>query len=165
MPIGATGDVEDLIGFEHAGAWILRIGAGGGQHVEIEANDLARTLDGDARLHPILAGVDVGHERLQSVGDELDGTAELDCRRRRRELVAGAVNLEPKRAADVGRNDLHVVIGEAEGGGEHALDHVRALAAGGNAELAGGRIVVASSERGSKLTAVCRPNSKLSSTI
>ena len=130
VPVGPAGDVEDLVGLEHAGARILRIGAGARQHVDVEGQDLAGLAHGHARLDGILARVDVGDERLQPVGDELDGPAELDRRRRRRHLVAVGVDLEAERAADVGGDDLHVVVGDAQRVREHVLDHVRALAAG-----------------------------------
>ena len=85
--------------------------------------------------------MDVGHEHFQAVGDELDGTAELDGGRGRGQFVAVGMDLEAERAADVGCDDLHVVLGHAERVGKHMLEHVRALAAGGDGELAGRRVV------------------------
>ncbi len=136
VPVGTAGDVEHLGGLEHAGARVLRIGAGARQHVDVEGLDGAGLAHGDAPLHAVLAGVDVGHERFQAVGDELDGTAELDGGRGGGQLVAVGVDLEAERAADVGRDDLHVVLRDAERVREHVLEHVRALAAGGDGELA-----------------------------
>ena len=141
VPVGPAGDVEDLVGLEHAGARILRIGAGARQHVDVQAQDLAGPAHGHARLDEVLAGMDVGDERLEAVGDELDGSAERDGGGRRRHLVAIGVDLEAERAADVGGDDLHVVIGDAQRLREHALDHVRALAAGVDGELAGALVV------------------------
>ena len=92
-------------------------------------------------LDRVLARVDVGDERLQPVGDELDGPAELDRGRHGRHLVAVGVDLEAERAADVGRDDLHVVVGHAQRAREHVLDHVRALAAGVDGELARALVV------------------------
>ena len=131
VPVGPARDVEDLRALEHAGARILRVGAGARQHVDVEAHDLARLAHGDARLHEVLARVDVGHEQLQPVGDELDRPAQLDCRRSCRQLVAVAVDLEPERAADVRGHDLHAC-GQARPAccANTTLDHVRALAAG-----------------------------------
>ena len=61
-------------------------------------------------LTRVLARVDVGHERFQAVGDELDRAAELDGGGGGGQLVAVGVDLEAERAADVGRDDLHVVL-------------------------------------------------------
>ena len=96
---------------------------------------------GHARLDEIFAGVDVGDEGFQAVGDELDGAAKIDGRSRRRHLVAIGVDLEPERAADIRGDDLHHVIGQPQRVREHALDHVRALAAGVDGELAGAPVV------------------------
>ena len=141
VPVGPARDVEHLRALEHAGARILRVGAGARQHVDVEGLDLAGLAHGDARLDEVLARVDVGHEQLQTVGDELDGTAQLDGRRGRRQFVAVGVDLEPERAADIGSDDLHPVVGHAQRLREHALDHVRALAAGGDGELARALVV------------------------
>ena len=43
--VGSAGDVEDLIGLEHAGARELRIGAGARKHVDVERLDLAGPAD------------------------------------------------------------------------------------------------------------------------
>ena len=141
VPVGSAGDVEDLVGLEHAGARILRVGAGARQHVDVQAQDLAGLAHGHARLDEVLARMDVGDERLEAVGDELDRAAEHDGGRRRRHLVAVGVDLEAERAADVRGDDLHVVVGNAQRLREHALDHVRALAAGVDGELAGALVV------------------------
>ena len=94
VAIGPAGDVEDLVGLEHAGARILRVGAGARQHVDVEGLDLAGLAHGDACLHRVLARVDVGHEGFQPVGDELDRPTEPDRRGGCRHLVAVGVDLE-----------------------------------------------------------------------
>ena len=152
-------DVEDLGALEHAGARILRIGARARQHVDVERQYLARLADGHARLDRGLARVDVGDERLDAVGDELDGTAELDRRRHGRDLVAVAVDLEPERAADVGRHDLHHVVRHAQRARVEILDHVRALAAGVDGELA--RALVEGRQHAARLEAHSRMAAEL----
>src|SRR5262245_13483619 len=139
-------DGEDLVGFEHARARVLRIGAGTRKHVNIKPYDLARTVYRNARLDGIFPRVDVGHKRFQPVGDELDRTAEFDRRRHRCDLVTITVDLQAKRAADIGRNDLHVVVGNTQRLCKYALDHVRALTARGDGKLAG-RLVVGGEQR------------------
>ena len=136
VPVGTAGDVEHLRGLEHAGARILRIGAGARQHVDVERLDGAGLAHRDTPLHGVFARMDVGHERFQAVGDELDRAAELDGGGGGGQLVTVGVDLEAERAADIGRDDLHVVLGNAERVREHVLEHVRALAAGGDGELA-----------------------------
>ena len=68
-----------------------------------------------------------------------------------RHLVAVGVDLEAERAADIRGDDLHVVVGDAQRVREHALDHVRALAAGVDGELA--RALVVGGEHGAGLEA------------
>ena len=129
----------------------MRVGAGARQHVDVEGLDLAGLADRDAALDDVLARVDVGDERLQPVGDELHRAAELDGRGDGRHLVAVGVDLEAERAADVGGDDLHVVVGHAQRAREHVLDHVRALAGGVDGELA--RALVVGGEQPARLQA------------
>jgi hypothetical protein len=49
----------------------------------------------------VVAGVDVGGEALQTVGDELDRAPQQHRQRDRRHLVGIGVDLDAERAADV----------------------------------------------------------------
>ncbi len=73
--------------------------------------------------------MNIRHERFKPVGDELDRPAKRHRRRCCRDLIAEGVNLQPERAADVGRDHADIVLGNAQRAREHRLNHVRDLAA------------------------------------
>ncbi len=97
------------------------------------------SLHADPRLHAVVAGMDVGDEALDAVGDELDRALEQLRQRHRRHLVGIGVHLDAERAADVLGDDAHLVLLEVEVLGEQVLHHVRRLGAviDGQAPLAG----------------------------
>ena len=80
-------------------------------------------------LDAMVAGVDVGDEALEPVGDELDRPLEQLRQRHRRHLVGIGVHLDAERAADVLGDDAHLVLLEPEVLGEQVLHHVRRLRA------------------------------------
>ena len=77
VAVGTAGDCEDLVGLEHARAWVLRIGAGTRKHVDIKAQYLARTVYRHARLDGIFARVDIGHKRFHGSAMNLTGRPSL----------------------------------------------------------------------------------------
>ena len=70
--VGPADQIDDLIGLDAAGSWVHRIRPDAGQIVDLERGDRAVLLDADARLDAMVAGMDVGDETLEAVGDELD---------------------------------------------------------------------------------------------
>ena len=137
--VGAADQVHDLVRLDAAGARIDRIGADAGQIVDLERGDGAVVLDADLRLDAMIAGVNVGDEAFEAVGDEFDRPLQQLRQRDRRHLVGIDVHLDAERAADVLGEHAHLVLFEAEVLGEKILRHVRRLRAliDGQALLAG----------------------------
>ncbi len=127
--IGTADEIDDLIGFDRAGARIHRIGADRRQIVDLEGEDVALPVDGDAALAAMVAGVNVGEKALDAVGDVFDGTAQHPGERGGRHLVGIDVNLDAERAAHVLADDAHLGFLEAEMLGDDVLHHVRRLRA------------------------------------
>ena len=97
--------------------------------VDLEGGDGAVVFDADLRLDAMIAGVNVGDETLEPVGDELDRPLQQLRQRHRRHLVGIDVHLDAERAADVLGEHAHLMLFEAEVLGEHVLRHVRRLGA------------------------------------
>ena len=74
--VGTADEIDDLVGLDRAGARIHRIGSDAGEIVDLERGDGAVALDADLALAAMIAGVDVGVETLDPVGDELDRPAQ-----------------------------------------------------------------------------------------
>ena len=86
-------------------------------------------LDADLCLDAVVAGMDVGDETLDAVGDEFDRPLEQLRQRHRRHLVGIGVHLDAERAADILGEHAHLMFGETEMLGEQVLHHVRRLRA------------------------------------
>ena len=140
--VRAADQVHDLVALHRAGARIDRIGADARQIIDIDGGDAALGIDGHAPLDAVVAGVDVGGEALQPVGNELDGPAHDLGDDGHRHLVGIDVHLDAVAAADVGADHAHVALGQAHVLGEHALHHVRRLGGVIDGELARGAVVV-----------------------
>jgi hypothetical protein len=69
--IGPADEIDDLIGFDRAGARIHRIGADPGEIVDLERPDRAVALDADPPLAAMVTRVDIRIEAFDPVGDEL----------------------------------------------------------------------------------------------
>ncbi len=127
--VGPAGEVDDLVGLDAGGARVDRVGADAGEVVDLEGGDGAVLRHADLRLDAMVAGVDVGDEALDPVGDELDRPLEQLRQRHRRHLVGVGVHLDAEGAADVLGQHAHLVLGEVEVLGEQVLHHVRRLRA------------------------------------
>ena len=103
-------------------------------------------VDRHAPADAMVAGVDVGGEALQPVGDELDRAAHDPGDHRHRHLVGVDVHLDAVAAADVGADHAHVALGQAHVLGEDRLHHVRRLGGVMHGEP-GGRAVVVGQDR------------------
>src|SRR5262249_14078413 len=124
-----AGEVDDLVGLDARRARIDRVRADAGEVVDLPGGDGAVALDPDLRLHAMVAGVDIGDEALDAVGDELDRTLEQLGERDRRHLVRISVHLDAERAAHVLGHDADLMLLEPEVLGEQVLHHVRRLRA------------------------------------
>ena len=127
--VGPADQIDDLVGLDAAGARIDRIRADAGQIVDLERGDGAVVLHADLRLDAMIAGVDVGDEALEPVGDEFDRPPQQLRQRHRRHLVGIGVHLDAERAADVLGEHAHLMLFETEVLGEQVLHHVRRLRA------------------------------------
>ncbi len=127
--VGAADEIDDLVRLDAAGARIDGVGADAGEIVDLACGDGAGAGHADLRLDAVVAGVDVGDEALEAVGDELHRAPQQLRQRHRRHLVGIGVDLDAERAADVLGEHAHLVLGEPEVLGEQVLHHVRRLRA------------------------------------
>ena len=125
--VGPAGEVDHLVRLDTGGARIDRVGADAGEVVDLPGGNGAVLLHADPRLDAVIAGVDVGDEALDPVGDELDRPLEQPGERHRRHLVGVGVDLYAERAADVLGDDADLMFFEAKMLGEQVLHHVRRL--------------------------------------
>src|SRR6267142_5766275 len=72
--IGTTDEIDDLIGLDRTGARIHRIGSDPREIVDLECRNSAIALDTDPSLAAMVAGMNIGIEALDPVGDEFDRT-------------------------------------------------------------------------------------------
>ena len=86
--------------------------------------------------------MDVGQERLAARGHPLDRPSERERQRDGGEVVLVDVDLDAERAADIGRDHAHALLGQVEQVGQHGLHHVRHLGRHPHREAARGRLEV-----------------------
>ena len=127
--VGPAGEVDHLIGLDPGGARVDRVGSDAGEVVDLEGGDGAVFRHADLRLDAMVAGVNVGDETLDAVGDEFHRTPEQLRQRHRRHLVGIGVHLDAEGAADVLGHHPHLMLGEVEVLGKQVLHHVRRLRA------------------------------------
>ena len=125
--VGAADEVHHLVGLDAAGARIHRERPDAGEVVDLEGGDGPVVLHGDARLDAMVAGMDVGGEALQPVGDELDRPFQQLGEGGGRHLVGIDVDLDAERSADILGDDAHLMLGEIQMLGEDVLHHVGRL--------------------------------------
>ena len=140
--VGPADHVDDLVGLDRAGPGIHRIRADAGQVVDLHRQDAAVLRHRDLGVDAVVAGVDVGEERFQPVGDELDRPLERDRKPHRRHLVGIGVDLDPERAADVFGDHPHAMLLEPEMERENALHHVGRLGRVVDGQVAGRRVEI-----------------------
>ena len=69
--VGSADQVDDLVGLDGAGARIHRIGTDAGEIVDLECRDRAVALDADPPPAAMVAGVNIGVEAFDPVGDDI----------------------------------------------------------------------------------------------
>ena len=99
--IGTADEIDDLVGLDGAGARIHRIGTDAGEIVDLERRDGAVALDADLALAAMIAGMNIGIEALDPVGDEFDRPAQQFRQRIGRHFVGVDVDLDAEGAADI----------------------------------------------------------------
>ena len=127
--VGAADEIDDLVGLDGAGARIHRIGTDAGEIVDLERRDGAVALDADPPLAAMVAGVNIGVEAFDPVGDEFDRPAQQFRQRIGRHFVGVDVDLDAEGAADVLADHANLRLLEAEMKRRDVLHHVRRLRA------------------------------------
>ena len=127
--IGTADQIDDLVGLDGAGARIHRIGTDAGEIVDLERRDGAVALDADPALAAMIAGVNIGVEAFDPVGDEFDRPAQQFRQRIGRHLVGVDVDLDAERAADILADHANLRLLKAEMQRRDVLHHVRRLGA------------------------------------
>ena len=127
--IGTADEIDDLIGLDRAGARIHRIGPDPRKIVDLECRDGAVALDADLSLAAMVAGMNIGIEALDPVGDEFDRPPQQLGQRVGRHLVGIDVNLDAEGAADVLADHADLRFLQAEMKRRNILHHMRRLRA------------------------------------
>ena len=127
--IGPADEIDDLIGLDRAGARIHRIGPDAREIVDLERRDGAVALDADLSLAAMVAGMNVGVEALDPVGDEFDRPPQQLRQRIGRHLVGIDVDLDAEGAADVLADHANLRLLKPEMQRRDVLHHVRRLRA------------------------------------
>ena len=125
--VRAAGQINDLISLDARRARVNRVGTDAGEIVDLEGGDDTVFGDADLALDAVIAGVNVGDETLDAVGDELDWAFEQLRQRDRRHLIGISVHLDAERAADILGQHAHLRLRQIEMPGEQVLHHVRRL--------------------------------------
>ena len=140
--VGAAAEVHHLVALDGRGAGIDRIGPDAGPVVDVDGEDLSLRIHRDLRLDLVVAGVDVGGETLQPVGDELYRAAHDLGDGGGRDLVGVDMHLDPVGPAHVAADHPHPAFGNVEVLGQNRLDHVRRLGGVVGGHLPLGRVPV-----------------------
>ena len=127
--VGTADQIDDLVGLDGAGARIHRIGADAGEIVDLERRDGAVALDADPALAAMVAGMNVGIEAFDPVGDEFDRPAQQFRQRIGRHFVGVDVDLDAEGAADILADHANLRFLKAEMKRRDVLHHVRRLRA------------------------------------
>ena len=92
--IRAPNQVHDLIALDRTGSWKHRIRADSGQIIDLKGEYFAIPIDRRARLDPMVAGMDVTREGLQTVSDKFHRATAQDRQRNRRKIIRIGVDLD-----------------------------------------------------------------------
>ena len=127
--IGAADQVDDLVGLDGAGTRVHRIGTDAGEIVDLERHDGPVALDADPALAAMVAGVDIGVEAFDPVGDEFDRPAQQLRQRIGRHFIGVDMNLDAEGAADVLADHANLRVLKPKMKRRDVLHHVRRLRA------------------------------------
>ena len=126
--VRATHQIDHLIAFNGAGAREHGIRTNAGEVLHVKAQNFTVTVDRDAGLDVVVAGMDVAGEALQPIGHKLDRTAQHDGQRDGRKVVGISMHLDAKGATDVLAHHANSAGGQIELASVQVLHHVRSLA-------------------------------------
>jgi len=127
--VGRPAQVDQHVELVDARAWIRRIGADIHGVLELEPDDPPEFVEPDARPDEMGPRMDIGDERFEPIGDELDRPGENARQRRGRHFVAIEVDLDAVGAADVRTDHPHPMLRNPEMLGQQGLHDVRRLTA------------------------------------
>ena len=145
LAIGVGDVVAAGADMEHAGREFGRVGAGVkravvGNHIGAQCEDLAVSGGGQFTGHVVVAGKAGGGQILDAVFHPLDRAAQHDGGHDGADIAGINRHLVAKAAADVGRDDAHLGLGDARKHGHHGAHDVRRLAGEVGGEFAADRI-------------------------
>ncbi len=127
--VGSSGQIEDLVALDPGRSREHRVRSDAREVVDLERRHVAVAVDGELRLHAVIARMDVGEEGFEAIGGELHRAPEHERKRACGDLVAVRVDLDAEGAADVARDDAHAVLIQRKPARDDPLHHVRRLAA------------------------------------
>ncbi|OIQ63242.1 hypothetical protein GALL_552170 [mine drainage metagenome] len=127
--IGTADQIDDLVGFDGAGARIHRIRTDAREIVDLEGRDGPVALDPDPPLAAMVAGMNIGVEALDPVRDEFYRPAQQFRQCVGRHFVGVDVDLDAKGAADILADHANLRFFKAQMKCRDVLHHVRCLRA------------------------------------
>ena len=133
--VGAGDDVEEP-GRPLAGIGAGVEGAVVGQHMHAQARDLAVLGRGDLRGHVVVAREGGGRQILDPVLDPLHRPARHDRGDDGADIAGIGADLVAEAAADIGRDDVDLVLGDLRDQRRHRADDVRRLEGAPHRQLA-----------------------------
>ena len=137
---GPGQDRADLRGFQAGAERIGRVGAGIDDRLALDAQQLAGVVGPRGDDVVMLAAVGAGAQLLEAVLEPAHRPAELPRQAGADDLLGQQDALVAEAAADVGRDDAHLALVEAEAVGEAGLGDVRHLGRGRDDHLLEPRI-------------------------
>ena len=118
---------EHLIAFDDAGARIGRERPDRGDVIDIHADDGAFRIERHAGAHAMIAGMNVGHERLDAVGDVFHRASEHNAERHGGHVLVIDMQLHAERTADIGSDHPDIGFRDSEMPGIDVLKLIRRL--------------------------------------
>ena len=127
--IGPADQIDDLVGFDGAGARVHRIGTDACEIVDLERHDGPVALDADPSPTAVVAGMNIRIEALHPVRDEFDRPAQQFRQRIGSHFVGVDMNLDAEGAADILADHANLRFLKAQMKGCDVLHHMRRLRA------------------------------------
>ena len=140
--IGRAHQADDLVALHHACARIGRKRPDRGQVQHVHRQDLALGIERHPGADAMVAGMDVGDEGFDAVGDVFDGTAEQDREADHGHVLVIDMQLHPEGAADIGRDHANAGLRDAVVARIEVLELIRRLCRVMHGERTGCGIVV-----------------------
>ena len=140
-PVRTREEPDDLIALHHAGARVAGPWSHARDRARSEAEHGPVGAHGRLDVDEVLAAMDVGRERLETIGDPLHRPSQPHGEQAGGDVVGVAVDLEAEAAADVRRDDTDLLFRQPQDAREDRLHHVRHLARDPHAQRSLTRLV------------------------